>query len=73
MPEHGEIPDSNQDYWKPKLERNVERAEEKNQRLENRGWKVVRVWEHQIKYESPLKKIVKEIESELNNEPDIGS
>ena len=41
-------PKSNKRYWRPKLERNVERDKQQNQFLKKEGWKVIRIWEHQI-------------------------
>ena len=46
-PEHGNEPRSNKRYWQPKLDRNVERDNETNRRLERAGWEVVRIWEHE--------------------------
>ncbi len=46
-PEHKSVPSVNQDYWLPKLARNVERDAENNVALEAMGWTVVRVWEHE--------------------------
>lgn len=46
-PEHGNEPKVNSDYWGPKLDRNVERDRETDQRLQNAGWWVVRIWEHE--------------------------
>jgi DNA mismatch endonuclease, patch repair protein len=45
-PLHGNTPQTNQHYWLPKLRRNTERDELVNQRLEEAGWRVLRVWEH---------------------------
>lgn len=45
-PEHGTMPVSNVDYWKPKLARNVERDREVTEALEAAGWTVLRIWEH---------------------------
>lgn len=42
-------PKSNKKYWKPKLERNLERAKEVNKILESQGWKVLRFYECRIK------------------------
>lgn len=39
------IPKSNQEYWIPKLQRNVERDHQTIQRLEKDNWKVIVVWE----------------------------
>ncbi len=46
-PEHGTTPTRNADYWIPKLARNVQRDREHDAALENAGWAVARVWEHQ--------------------------
>ena len=47
-PIHGHNPKSNLGYWKPKLEKNIERAKEKDARLKNSGWEVLHFWEHDI-------------------------
>lgn len=47
-PEHGHIPKVNQSYWAPKLARNCERDERDSFLLEDAGWTVLRVWEHQV-------------------------
>jgi len=46
-PEHGSRPATNSDYWGPKLARNVERDAETTSALEEAGWEVIRVWEHE--------------------------
>lgn len=48
-PVHGHIPKSNLGYWKPKLERNVQRAEAKDARLAESGWAALHFWEHDVK------------------------
>jgi len=48
-PIHGHIPKSNIGYWKPKLERNIERAKAKDARLMESGWQVLHFWEHDVK------------------------
>ena len=35
------LPRSNQEYWKPKIERNIQRDAENQQKLEADGWKVI--------------------------------
>jgi len=44
----GRIPDSNMDYWEPKLKRTVARDVENCRALQDLGWNVVTVWECQI-------------------------
>lgn len=45
-PEHGKIPVANASYWEPKLRANAERDRANTRLLEESGWSVVRVWEH---------------------------
>ena len=42
-------PSSNQDYWRPKILRNVERDNQSRKELETLGWKVITVWECEFK------------------------
>ena len=52
-PRHYIQPKSNLKYWIPKIDRNAERDKLVTKELQKKGWKVVRIWEHQIKH-SPL-------------------
>lgn len=45
----GKIPKSNREYWFKKLERNIQRDKEVNQKLQEEGWTVFRFWEKDIK------------------------
>ncbi|MEJ1089052.1 very short patch repair endonuclease [Microbacterium sp. Mu-80] len=45
-PIHGSRPKINEDYWSPKLLKNVERDRRNDTLLESAGWKVIRIWEH---------------------------
>ena len=42
-------PSSNQEYWVPKIQKNVERDKENIRRLKELGWQVITVWECQLK------------------------
>jgi DNA mismatch endonuclease (patch repair protein) len=44
--EHGSIPKNNAEWWRAKLERNVERDREKDDLLAARGWEVLHIWTH---------------------------
>lgn len=46
-PDHATVPKHNADWWRSKLEANMERDRDTRQRLEAEGWIVLRVWEHQ--------------------------
>lgn len=43
---------SNCEFWHSKIERNIERDKEVNERLQSDGWKVFRFWETEINEES---------------------
>jgi DNA mismatch endonuclease (patch repair protein) len=43
------LPRSNQDYWTPKIERNIQRDAENQKKLEADGWQVIVVWECELK------------------------
>lgn len=47
-PLHSTMPKSNRDFWEQKLTRNRERDAEDTRRLEAEGWRVLRLWEHEI-------------------------
>ena len=60
-PHHSKKPKQNEGYWIPKLKRNIIRAKEVDMAYLNSGWKVTRVWEHEIK-ENPGK-VIKKIQN----------
>lgn len=43
------MPKSNKTYWNKKIKRNRQRDKKVNKELKKAGWKVVRIWEHDIK------------------------
>lgn len=42
-------PRTNEEYWQKKLDRNIERDKEKIAALQEKGWKVLTVWECETK------------------------
>lgn len=48
-PECHREPKSNAEYWRAKIERNRKRDSEVNALLKSFGWKVIRIWEHELK------------------------
>nr|WP_263323546.1 very short patch repair endonuclease [Neobacillus sp. Marseille-Q6967] len=48
-PIHKSMPKSNSDYWEKKLRRNISRDIEVNNYYRERGWNILRVWEHEFK------------------------
>lgn len=47
-PKHGAKPKANKKYWLPKLQANIARDRKANRDLRGAGWKVVRIWEHDL-------------------------
>ncbi|MFD1609668.1 very short patch repair endonuclease [Oceanobacillus luteolus] len=48
-PIHGKMPKSNIPFWKKKLERNQERDKEVTEYYLDKGWNIMRIWEHEIR------------------------
>lgn len=47
-------PNSNQHFWKAKIERNIERDSEVAERLRSSGWRIATVWECALKGKTRL-------------------
>ena len=54
-------PKSRKEYWLPKIENNVKRDKKYARMLKSEGYKVIKVWEHEVKkdFNKALKKIKK--------------
>jgi DNA mismatch endonuclease (patch repair protein) len=61
----GKEPETNKEYWIPKLKKNIERDKEVNKYLKEHGWTVLRFWEKDIK--KNVEACINKIESEINN------
>jgi|SRR3989344_3710301 len=48
-PKHFIEPKSNKEYWLPKLGKNAIRDKEVTLAYRHAGWKVLRIWEHNLK------------------------
>ncbi len=63
-------PSSNQEYWFPKIQRNVERDKLNAAELQKMGWRVITIWECELKKkkrENRLEKLLAEIKGETFN------
>lgn len=49
---HCRFPSTKKDYWLPKIERNKQRDKEVNKHYKKLGWKIFRVWEHNLRVAS---------------------
>lgn len=50
-PQHFRVPKTNSAWWKEKIDANVDRDQRQTQALSQRGWRVLRFWEHQVRHE----------------------
>jgi DNA mismatch endonuclease (patch repair protein) len=48
-PQHGTWPKANAEWWRSKIEANRRRDADTDRHLVQSGWRVVRVWEHEVK------------------------
>ena len=62
------MPKSNVEYWKKKLYGNRERDERNQRELEEMGWKVITVWECELKKDKREKTLV-ELYSQITSRP----
>jgi DNA (cytosine-5)-methyltransferase 1 len=62
---------SRQDFWYPKIERNIQRDTEVNKELNRQGWKVLRFWGEDIKKNLSL--CVSEIEDMIKQEKTVST
>ncbi|MDQ1147032.1 DNA mismatch endonuclease (patch repair protein) [Bacillus sp. SORGH_AS 510] len=47
--QHGSIPATNREFWVNKIKRNKERDNEVTEYYQNKGWNLLRIWEHDLK------------------------
>ena len=63
-------PSSNEEYWIPKITRNVERDQNNHELLQELGWRVIVIWECQLKkkeFEETMEKLVSELSASIND------
>jgi DNA mismatch endonuclease (patch repair protein) len=63
-PKHSHYPDSNRVFWRAKFSRNKTRDRFVTQTLRARGWRVLRIWEHELASRNE-KRIVRRIQRAL--------
>lgn len=53
-------PKSNKKYWLPKIKKTVKRDKSNEKVLKNNGWKVIKIWEHEVKrdFKSVSRKLI---------------
>ena len=61
------MPKTNTEFWERKIFQNFARDKEIGRLLAAKGWRVIRVWEHEIK--DSLEETVKAIQRSLVEQP----
>lgn len=59
------LPETNREYWERKIRRNIERDKRTTEILIADGWRVIRIWEHEMHDPSARRKIRLEIHKAL--------
>lgn len=65
-------PSSNEDYWRPKILRNVKRDQINLEMLQDAGWRVITVWECELKKKNREGRL-SNLCNEIKGESDYGS
>lgn len=63
-------PQENGDFWKAKIEKNIERDKVITQMFADRGWTVLRIWECELKKKS-RKALIDKLDQALDIEPQV--
>ena len=66
------LPKSNVEFWKEKIERNIERDRESLQALLDLGWKVIRVWECELRNKANREVTLNKIYNSITSADRIG-
>lgn len=48
-PRHGTVPKTNTSFWTAKIRRNRQRDRQVDRSLKRLGWRVLRLWEHEVR------------------------
>ena len=68
-PQRFVMPKTRVDYWRNKIELNIIRDKSVNRILRSNGWKVIRLWERDVKKDVDrcVKKIIKKLQADVDN------
>jgi DNA mismatch endonuclease (patch repair protein) len=70
-PKHCKLPVNNRPFWKKKLAANTARDRRVNQSLRRAGWRVVRIWEHDLARRGAIciRRISRAVSAPVNRRP----
>lgn len=69
-PDHFTPPTTRASFWQAKIDANVERDYTSNEALGSQGWRVIRIWEHEIKssLEDSVARVTQVLEEQRNGQ-----
>jgi len=63
----GKLPNTNREFWETKIKSNIERDKRNYEELERAGWKVIVIWQCELKNKKLMTKTLKETERKIRN------
>ena len=67
----GKLPETNKIFWENKINSNIERDKKNQYKLEKLGWKIIIVWQCELRNRKMMTKKLKELEQKIQNEHTI--
>jgi DNA mismatch endonuclease (patch repair protein) len=71
-PAHRSIPVNNREFWAAKLERNLRRDQVVGETLSSNGWRILRIWQHELRNSEQVAQQVKDALLGLNGSTERG-
>ncbi len=53
------LPENNYQYWERKINRNIHLAQEYDEILLSEGWRVIRIWEHEMADTKSIRNVIR--------------
>jgi DNA mismatch endonuclease (patch repair protein) len=74
-PQHMTWPKSNREFWSNKISGNIARDQKVNNLLSEQGWKVIRVWEHELEgdFDACIKRITSALAKQQEKRQLVGA
>ena len=62
---HSKLPETNNEYWKEKLQKNVVNDQMHTKQLQDMGWRVIVLWECELKkdFDNQMKKVISALQA----------
>ncbi len=63
----GKLPETRKEFWKNKIQGNIERDKKNKTELEKQGWKIIIIWQCELKNKKVKEKTLNELLNTLHN------